>query len=124
MADLKVASIDGAQCGVQICGLDPNKITDRHVEQIWQAHSDGLGLLCFDFDRLLDAEEQHALTAVFGASEYAPGRITGIGRGAVAGEEELSVAQQAKALRDKGHRSVHDLPRQRQPADACESRTS
>jgi len=98
MADLTIEKVPGALFGATIAGLDPHNITDRHVEQIWDAHREALGLLCFQFDRLLEPEEHHAVTAVFGESEFAPGRIVGIGRGRTDGDEERSVDEQVADL--------------------------
>ncbi|MDE0025550.1 MAG: TauD/TfdA family dioxygenase, partial [Spirochaetaceae bacterium] len=99
---LKVRPLPGAPFGVEIAGGDPGNLTASQREQILDAHRAGQGLICFSFQRLLEADELHALTAVFGANEFAPGRIVGIGKGARAGEERRSVEQQAAALRARG----------------------
>ena len=59
-------------------------------------------MLCFSCDRLLEAEELHALTALFGEHEYAPGLIDGIGKKGSAEERQLSVEEQEAALRARG----------------------
>ncbi|MEL7157202.1 MAG: TauD/TfdA family dioxygenase [Actinomycetota bacterium] len=102
MSDMVVEPLPGAPFGARITGLDPTSITDEQQAAIEVAHRERHGLLCFDFGRLLDADELHALTALFGPSEYAPGLITGIGKGAVAGEAPRSVAEQEAALRQRG----------------------
>ena len=45
------------------------------------ASVDHHGTLVFEFGRMLDVDEMNALTAVFGENEFAPGMITGYGRG-------------------------------------------
>lgn len=102
MTDLQIAPFEEATFGATISGLDPSNITSGHVEQIWSAHREHLGLLCFEFGRLLDADEHHAITGVFGESEYAPGRIVGIGRGEADGQETRSIAEQEADLRANG----------------------
>jgi taurine dioxygenase len=102
MAPLTVSPLTGAGFGAEIVGLDPDRITAGDEERIHRAYREGHGLLCFSFDRLLEADELHALTAVFGENEFAPGYITGIGRGAADGAEPLDVDQQADRLRAEG----------------------
>ena len=77
---LKARPLPGAPFGVEITGGDPGNLTARQREQIWDAHRAGQGLICFSFERLLEADEMHALTAVFGDNEFAPGKIDGIGK--------------------------------------------
>jgi taurine dioxygenase len=102
MAQLQVRPIDNAPFGAEVLGLDPANISESDREVIWQAYKTYHGLLCFSVERLLVAEELHALTAVFGANEFAPGRINGIGKQASNGAESLSVEAQVKAIRDRG----------------------
>ncbi len=102
MTDLQIAPLPDAIFGAEIAGLDPLNITDRQVTQIWDAHREALGLLCFRFDRLLEAEEHHAITAVFGESEFAPGRIVGIGRGRADDDLERTVEEQVEDLVARG----------------------
>ena len=99
---LTVRPLDDAQFGVEILGLHPGNITADQNTQIWGAYRRAQGLLCFSFDRLLDAHEMYALTAVFGENEYAPGIINGIGKGAEDGEDNLTVEQQVAAIRARG----------------------
>ena len=94
--------LPGAPFGVEITGGDPGNLTARHREQMREAHRAGQGLICFSFERLLEADELHALTAVFGDSEFAPGKIDGIGKGTRAGQEPRTVEQQVAKLRARG----------------------
>ena len=91
-----------ARFGAEITGADPGNLTPRQRELIRDAHRDGHGLLCFSFERLLEADELHALTAVFGENEFAPGKIDGIGRGSRAGQPPRTVAEQVAELRARG----------------------
>ena len=99
---MQVRPLPGAPFGVEIEGADPGNLTERERDSIRNAHREGQGLICFTFDRLLEADELHALTAVFGDNEFAPGKIVGIGKGAPAGQERRSVAEQEAALRARG----------------------
>ncbi len=99
---LTIQPLAGAPFGVEITGVDPREISDDDKAAIWDAYRKAQGLLCFAFGRLLEAEELHALTAVFGENEYAPGLIDGIGKRGSAEEQQLSVAEQAAALRASG----------------------
>lgn len=99
---LTIRPLPEAPFGAEIVGLDPNNIRDDQRELIWQTYRARHGLLCFSFGRLLEAEELHALTAVFGENEFAPGKINGIGKAPAPGEEHLSVEDQVSALRQRG----------------------
>ena len=99
---IEVRPLEGAAFGAKVSGVDPRAITPARRDAILEACRDALGLLVFDFGRLLEADELHALTAVFGANEYAPGLINGFGRKAAPGEAETSVAAQEAALRARG----------------------
>ena len=99
---LTVSLLADAPFGAEIRGLDPMHITDRETALIWDTYKARHGLLCFSFDRLLEAEELHALTAVFGANEFAPGKINGIGKRTPEGEEQVTVEAQVAALRSRG----------------------
>ena len=101
-ATLNVRPLDGARFGASIAGVEPRRITAAQEEIILAAYRARHGLLCFEFDRLLERDELHALTAVFGENEYAPGRINGIGKLAGPGEEDLTVEQQVAALKADG----------------------
>ncbi len=101
-SQLIVSPLTGAQFGAEIKGLDPLNISERDREVIWKAYRERHGLLCFSFGRLLESKELHALTAVFGANEFAPGRINGIGKGITPGEEHLSVEDQVARLEAEG----------------------
>ena len=99
---LCVRALPGAPFGTEITGVDPGNLTAPQRESIRDAHRAGHGLICFPFERLLDADELHALTAVFGDNEFAPGKIDGIGRRAPEGQEQRTVEQQVAALRAGG----------------------
>ena len=102
VAGLTVGALPGAPFGAEIVGLDPRRIGEEQRAAIWDAYAQRHGLICFSFDRLLEADELHALTAVFGENEFAPGLINGIGKGTPKGEEHLTVAEQVAALRARG----------------------
>ena len=99
---LTVRALPDAPLGAEILGADPHNLTEHQRELIRDAHRSGHGLICFSFERLLEADELHALTAVFGENEFAPGKIDGIGRGAPGGQEQRSVEQQVAELRARG----------------------
>ena len=99
---LNVRPLPGAPFGVEITGGDPGNLTAPQREQIWDAHRAGHGLICFSFDRLLEADALHALTAVFGDNEFAPGKIDGIGKGMRAGQARRTVEAQVAELRARG----------------------
>lgn len=94
--------IDGSPFGARVEGIEPSSIDRAATDVIRAAHRAGHGLLVFPFDRLLDADELHALTAAFGQPEFAPGRINGIGKRALPGEEHLTVDEQVAALWAQG----------------------
>ena len=100
--DLTINPLPGSPFGAEITGLDPRAITEAQSDAIWDAYRHHHGLLCFSFGRLLEADELHALTAVFGENEYAPGRIHGIGKRATDGQQHLSVEDQAAQIRARG----------------------
>lgn len=99
---LAVEPLSGTPFGGRITGVEPLTIDDAIASEIRRASEQHHGTLVFTFDRLLDAPELHALTAVFGANEYAPGLITGYGRGRADGEPERSVEEEEAALRARG----------------------
>ncbi|MGI9426241.1 MAG: TauD/TfdA dioxygenase family protein [Hyphomicrobiaceae bacterium] len=99
---LEVTPLYGAHFGAEIIGLDPGDISASDKETIWQAYRQRHGLICFTFDRLLEADELHALTAVFGDNEYAPGIINGIGKATPEGEENVAVEEQVAVLQAGG----------------------
>ena len=99
---LVVKALEGARFGAEIIGLDPAAISAADKARIWDVYKERHGLICFSFDRLLEADELHALTAVFGENEYAPGIINGLGKAVPEGEEDLSVAEQVSRLRAGG----------------------
>ena len=99
---LAVRPLPGAPFGAEITGADPGNLTPRQRELIRETHRAGHGLLCFSFERLLRADELHALTAVFGENEFAPGKIDGIGRGSRAGQPRRTVPEQVAELRARG----------------------
>lgn len=99
---LRISPLEGARFGAEITGLDPSNITDQDKAEIWQTYKDRHGLICFTFDRLLEADELHALTSVFGENEYAPGIINGLGKKTPEGEEHITVEEQVAKLRASG----------------------
>ncbi len=99
---LTLEPIAGSPFGARVIGADPLDLSDAQREVLLAAYAEAHGLLCFEFDELLSAEALHALTAVFGENEFAPGRINGIGRKAREGEPDMSVDEQVAALRAKG----------------------
>lgn len=102
LAKLRVRSLADAPFGAVVTGLDACAISGADRDVIWQAYRERHGLLCFVFDRPLHAAELHALTAVFGESEFAPGLINGIGKRPPPGEENRTVDEQVAALRANG----------------------
>ena len=82
--------------------MAPGAITTAQKEIVLEAYRRHHGLLCFELEDLLSADDLHALTAIFGDNEFAPGLINGIGKKAADGEENTSVDDQVAALRDKG----------------------
>ncbi|MFT5392812.1 MAG: taurine dioxygenase [Gammaproteobacteria bacterium] len=99
---LSIEALSGAQFGAEITGLDPRNITPEIKATLLEAYRQRGGLLCFSFEHLLEAQELHALTAVFGENEFAPGRVNGIGKRTPPGEEHLSVEDQVTRLRANG----------------------
>ena len=99
---LTVRPIDGASFGLEILGVDPGNVSEDQRALIRDANGEARGLLCFRFGRLLEVEELHALTAVFGDNEYAPGLIDGIGKKGSAEEQQLSIEEQEAVLRSNG----------------------
>ena len=98
MAELRTRPIANSPFGVEIAGLDPVEIGDIDPAVIKDVAKHAHGLLCFTFERLLSEAELHALTALFGASEYGPGIINGLGKAPLPGEEVLNVAEQVEAV--------------------------
>lgn len=97
-----IEPLTDARFGARITNLDPLTIDEAVALQLRQASIDHHGTVVFDFGRLLDVGELHALTAAFGESEFAPGYITGYGKGHIEGEPERTVAEQVDLLRAKG----------------------
>ena len=102
MSGLAIRPLPDARFGAEIVGLELTNVTAGRRAAIEDANRRCHGLLCFSFGRLLEAEELHALTALFGENEYAPGIINGIGKQAEAGEEHLSVEEQVASVRARG----------------------
>jgi len=102
MSSLDVQRLTGARFGATIRGLEPSAISNDDRATIWSTYRERHGLLCFSFDRLLEANELHDLTAVFGENELAPGRVVGVGKGGEPGEEERSIESQIAELEAKG----------------------
>jgi len=102
VSGFRLRPLPDAGFGAEIVGFDPAKVTDDEREAIEDAMRRCHGWLCFSFGRLLEAEELHALTALFGENEYSPGIINGLGKQAEPGEEHLSVEEQVAAVRASG----------------------
>lgn len=102
--DIDVRPLDGARFGARISGVEPLALADDHAAaaRLRQASVDHHGTTVFEFGRLLDVDELNALTAVFGRNEFAPGMITGYGKGKVDGEPDQTIDEQVDALRAKG----------------------
>ena len=101
-SSIQVQPLPGARFGALIKGLEPANLSQADKAAIWDAYKERHGLLCFDFDHLLTADELHALTAVFGENEFAPGLINGIGKATPEGEEDLSIEHQEARIRSTG----------------------
>ena len=102
--DIDVRPVDGARFGARISGVEPLALADEPAaaDTLRRASVDHHGTLVFEFGRMLEVDELNALTAVFGRNEFAPGMITGYGKGIVDGEEELTVDEQVARLKTKG----------------------
>lgn len=102
--DIDVRPVDGARFGARISGVEPLALADEPAaaDTLRRASVDHHGTLVFEFGRMLEVDELNALTAVFGRNEFAPGMITGYGKGSVDGEEELTVDEQVARLKTKG----------------------
>ena len=100
--NLTLEPIPNAPFGARVTGLDATDITKPQAKALLTAYREAHGLLCFEFEKLITAGELHALTAVFGENEFAPGHITGYGRKAKDGEPDLTVDEQVALLRRKG----------------------
>ena len=101
-AGLTIKPLEGARFGAELIGLVPREINDVQREIIWELYRERHGLLCFSFGRLLESDELHALTAIFGENEFGPGRINGSGKKPEEGEETLTVDEQVATLKSKG----------------------
>ena len=84
---LKISQLSSNGFGATVIGLTPNAINKSHKEIVLDACRRYHGLLCFEFENLLLADELHALTAIFGDNEFAPGLINGIGKKATNSKE-------------------------------------
>lgn len=103
MTGLTFGSLDDtAPIGAMVRGFDPHGHSERDREAVWDAYRSAHGLLCFDFDRLLEVDELHELTSVFGEREYAPGVINGLGKKSHGDEAALTLDEQLAALEAAG----------------------
>ena len=102
MSEFMIRPLPDAGFGAEIIGFDPANVSAGQRAAIEDAKRRCHGLLCYSFGRLLEDEELHALTALFGENEYSPGIINGIGKQAAPGEEHLSVEEQVAAVRARG----------------------
>lgn len=101
-AGMTIRPLDGANFGAEITGLKPLELTDEQCQVIWDVYRKRHGLICFDFSYMIERDEMHAITAVFGEKEFAPGLINGIGKRPAPGEENLTVEEQVASLQAKG----------------------
>ena len=99
---INVSPLPDSPFGANISGLDVKNINSEDKKLIWQAYRKYHGLICFEFEHLIEANELHGLTAVFGENEFSPGKINGIGKSTPPGEETLSVEEQVERLQAKG----------------------
>jgi taurine dioxygenase len=99
---MTVSPLGAAPFGKEISGLKPRVMTEAQRAAILEAYRDGHGLLCFQFEAMLEEDELHAMTSVFGENEFAPGLINGIGKKALPGEEHLTVEDQVAAHQANG----------------------
>lgn len=99
---MRIEGLGQSGFGASVRGLDPSAMGTPDACAVRDAAHKALGLLVFEFGRLLEADELHALTALFGEGEFAPGLINGIGKRARAGEAEHSIEDQVTALRARG----------------------
>ena len=101
-AGLTVMPLEGARFGAEISGLVPRQITDAQRDAIWEVYRDRHGLICFAFDHLIEEDELHAITAVFGEKEVAPGLINGMGKMTPNSEKHLTFEEQIARLEAEG----------------------
>lgn len=101
-AGLTIDALAGARFGAEMRGVLPRELTDAQRDAILQAYRDRHGLIVFEFEHMLEEDELHALTTIFGEKEYAPGLINGIGKRAAPGEENLTIAEQEARLLAEG----------------------
>ena len=101
-AGLTVMPLEGARFGAEISGLVPRQITDAQRDAIWEVYRDRHGLICFAFDHQIEEDELHAITAVFGEKEVAPGLINGMGKMTPNSEKHLTFEEQIARLEAEG----------------------
>ena len=101
-AGLTIQPLEGANFGASISGLKPREITDEQRKVLWDVYGERHGLICFEFDYMIEEDELHAITAVFGEKEFSPGLINGIGKRASPGEGHLTVEEQEARVRATG----------------------
>jgi taurine dioxygenase len=102
--DIEIQRIDGALFGARIFGVEPSALPDdaTAADVLRRAAIEHHGTLVFEFGRMLEVGELNALTRVFGENEFAPGLITGYGKGKVDGEEDLTIEEQVVRLEQQG----------------------
>ena len=101
-AGLTIRPLEEARFGAEISGLVPREITDAQREAIWEVYRDRHGLICFAFDYLIEEDELHLITTIFGEKEVAPGLINGMGKMTPKGEEHLTFVEQIAQLEAEG----------------------
>ena len=99
---LEVRPLANARFGAEIRGLDAANISAADRDEIWRTYRERHGLICFSFEQLISEQALHNLTSVFGENEYAPGIINGLGKATPQGEEDISVEEQVRLLRNSG----------------------
>lgn len=101
---LEIRPLDDARFGARVSGVEPLGLASDAVaaDRLRRASTDHHGTLVFEFGRMLEVDELNALTAVFGRNEFAPGMITGYGKGTADGEADVPVEEQVARLKAKG----------------------
>ena len=107
---LTIGTLAASGFGATVTGLVPNAITTAQKEIVLEAYRSHHGLLCFEFEDLLLADDLHALTAIFGDNEFAPGLINGIGKKASESAVHLkdTVTVRCKLRRHSVRASIDD----------------
>lgn len=97
---LQISELTDSPFGARVSGIDPERISA--VSDLRRIHQERLGLLCLEFDQLLSTEQLSALTTLFGDAEFAPGMITGYGKGDTKDGMPDDIESQVAAQRAQG----------------------